>query len=137
MMSISSAFRTDEFFGKYGKNGLVIYYPFFNAIKSGIIEIRLETIIIEAVKKDLWNLATDGRRDETIIINKSITRNGLIGFVTENELIFAVDKVKNKFRNFLAEGKSVYLEWSFAQNVDIKGEVIGESYLVFYECKSL
>lgn len=57
-----------EYLKKYSDNGLVIYYPYFLADKSGVLEISSKRIVIEAVEKDLWNLVTYGKRDVTIII---------------------------------------------------------------------
>lgn len=132
--------KAEEFYRHYKENGMVIYYPFFIAEKSGVVEIRQESFIIEAVNKDLWNLTTEGRRDETVIIKSSVERHGTIGFVTEeelNEISNEIKKVKSKFREPLIEGKSVFLEWSYAKNVKKYTDEISPNYLVFYECKVL
>ncbi len=59
-----------QFLELYDGKGLVIYYPYFIAEKSGVLDIAGEKTVIEAVERDLWNLVTDGRRDVTVIVRK-------------------------------------------------------------------
>lgn len=54
---------------KYGENGMVVYYPYFLAKKSGTLNVFSNKIVIEAVKEDLWNLVTYSQRDVTIIVS--------------------------------------------------------------------
>lgn len=124
---------------RYQDNGMVIYYPYFIAEKSGVVEINKDYIIIEAVDKDLWNLVTEGKKDVTIKIqNGQKVYDGSIEFLKESE-IQEIQKniriVKMQFREALSEGKSVFMEWSYAYNTDISGLAIGEHYLVFYELR--
>ena len=51
--------------------GIVTYYPYFIAEKSGTLEISNTRIVIEAVEGDLWRLVTEGERDVTIMIAES------------------------------------------------------------------
>ena len=48
----------DDLLRKINDNGMVIYYPYFVAKKSGTLEVRRDCVVIEAVKDDLWNLVT-------------------------------------------------------------------------------
>ena len=59
-----------QFLKDYAGSGIVIYYPYFIADKSGVIDINSDKTVIEAVDKDLWNLVTEGKRDVTIIVPK-------------------------------------------------------------------
>lgn len=134
-----------ELLDRYSGRGLVIYYPFFIAEKSGVLEISSNRIVIEAVDSDLWNLVTHGRKDVTIVISadgnaESVEYHGDKDFLTLDE----VDEIrrytaviKGKFREDLCEGKSVLAEWSFAYNTDIDNEPIGDRYLVFYELRTV
>ena len=69
----------DQLLKEMNNNGIVIYYPYFIANKSGTLEVRSDKVIIEAVKDDLWNLVTYSEREVTIITdidgNKSIIGN--------------------------------------------------------------
>jgi hypothetical protein len=56
------------FAGEYFNKGMVIYYPYFIAEKSGVLDMNSERTVIEAVDKDLWNLVTYGRKNITVIV---------------------------------------------------------------------
>lgn len=122
-------------------NGMVIYYPYFIAKKSGTLHVFNDLTVIEAVKDDLWNLVTYSDRDVTIrISNNQIIYDGNKDFLTEpefNELLKQVPKIKSIFRSYLIEGKSVLLEWSYALNCNLNKEPTGEQYLVFYEARTV
>lgn len=125
---------------KVGDNGIVIYYPYFIAEKSGTLNVFTDKVVIEAVKKDLWNLVTYSDRDVTIIIeDEDLVFNGNKDFLTSKEIIEIrkyVPIVKRMFKNELLQGNNLLLEWSYAYNTDINNQTIGDRYLVFYEVRS-
>ena len=111
----------DQLLKKMNNNGIVIYYPYFIAKKSGTLEVRNDKVIVEAVKDDLWNLVTYSDREVTIITdsngNKVISGNA--DFLNKKELGNLekhVPEIRKLFRDDLLEGKSALLEWSFAQS---------------------
>lgn len=122
-------------------NGIVIYYPYFIAKKSGTLEVRNDSVIIEAVKDDLWNLVTFSDREVTIISDND--SNKIIGnskFLTSDEqqkLYKHVPEIRKLFRDDLLEGHSALLEWSFAYSCDVNKKPIGDEYLVFYEARTV
>ena len=122
-------------------NGIVIFYPYFTANKSGTLEVKQNGLIIEAVKDDLWNMVTLSERDVTIRYEQDQEIiDGNKNFLQEAEkekLISNVREIKKSFRGDLLEGKSVLLEWSFAQNCDLNKNPIGKEYLVFYEARTV
>ena len=126
---------------KYGENGIVIYYPYFLAEKSGTLNIFGDRIVIEAVKEDLWNLLTYSKKDVTIIVNGNETQYiGKKDFINVNELeelMSYVKEVKYLFRDEIVEGKSILLEWSYAYKCDLNKNRMGERYLVFYEARTV
>ncbi|WP_096230360.1 hypothetical protein [Thermoanaerobacterium sp. RBIITD] len=130
-----------ELYNTYKDKGMIFYYPFFIAEKSGTLEISNSRIIIEAVQGDLWNLVTYGKVDETIIISnedKYYYKNK--EFLTNEEILQImkhIDLIKFKYRDLLVEGKSVLLEWSFAYNTNNENIPFGNKYLVFYEIRSI
>lgn len=102
-------------------NGIVIYYPYFIANKSGTLEVRSDKIIIEAVKDDLWNLVTYSDREVTIIVDADNKKTviGNVNFMSNEELDSLnkhIPEIRKLFRNDLLQGKSALLEWSFAQS---------------------
>lgn len=132
----------DQLLKKMNNNGIVIYYPYFIAKKSGTLEVRNDKVIVEAVKDDLWNLVTYSDREVTIITdsngNKVISGNA--DFLNKKELGNLekhVPEIRKLFRDDLLEGKSALLEWSFAQSCDSEKEPTGEEYLVFYEARTV
>lgn len=128
---------------RYGDTGLVVYYPYFIALKSGTLEIAAEATIIEAVKDDLWNLTTDGSRDVTVVVDRHtghITFYGKSDFLKSNEieqLVACARKVRTRLKDYIYVHSSVLLEWSYAVNTDVQHRPIGEVYLVFYECRTI
>lgn len=131
----------DSLYGRINSNGIVIYYPYFVAEKSGTLCIGNDKIIIEAVKQDLWNLVTFSDCDVTIQITGDIERvRGDAEFLTlqdKCQILSYVKYVKKMFREDLLEGKNVLLEWSFAYNCDLDKNIIGKRYLVFYEARTI
>jgi hypothetical protein len=125
----------------YNHNGMVVYYPYFIAEKSGTLQVNNSEIIIEAVEKDLWNLVTYNKKDITFIKREqSVEVHGNEAFFKKNELdelLQYSNKVKSIFRRFILSGKTLLLEWSYAYKTDANNEPIGDKYLVFYEIKEI
>lgn len=132
----------DSLVVKLNDNGIVLYYPYFIAEKSGVMEVALNKVVIEAVKDDLWNLVTYNNKDVTVISDNNVVTK-LIGkedFLKEteiSELLNYSQRVKKRFRDLLIEGKSVFLEWSYSFCSNLNKEPIGERHLVFYEIRSV
>ena len=126
---------------KMQNKGIVVYYPYFLAEKSGNINIFSNKIVIEAVKEDLWNLVTYADRDVTIeVIGDSVLYNGDEKFISQEEfekLLYNARRAKQMFRDELLEGKSAMLEWSFAYPSDLDKKRSGQKYLVFYEARTI
>lgn len=120
---------------------MVLYYPFFIALKSGVIEISKYRTVIEAVKDDLWNLVTHGKRDITIIFDdENIQFIGDEAFIQQEELFELIDYsalIKKQFHQEIAQNKSIFLEWSYACTSDINKQPIGQPNLVFYEIRAV
>lgn len=137
-----SAYNTAlELYHKYKNEGMIIYYPFFIAEKSGVMEISNSKIVIEAVSNDLWNLVTDGKKDVTITINNDsnefIGNEEFLSLDEINELTKHVKLIRRIYRDMLLEGKSILVEWSFAYDSNLNKLKVGERYLVFYELRSI
>lgn len=126
---------------QFGEKGMVVYYPYFIAVKSGVIEVASDMLVIEAVDRDLWNLVSYGRKNLTIIQKNGINRfEGDDSFLPQNELQELEQSaaiIKGRFRSELAEGYSVLAEWSYAYNTDAGQKPAGRPYLVFYELRTI
>lgn len=126
----------------FGEDGMVVYYPYFVAHKSGTLDIFKDKVVIEAVNEDLWNLVTHSKKDVTIVIDKDNNKEfvGNKNFLEDEELqeiLSYVNEIRRKFYQDLSINKSVLLEWSFASNCDINKNPIGNPYLVFYELRTV
>ena len=126
---------------KYRENGMIIYYPYFIAEKSGTLNVFNNKVVIEAVKDDLWNMVTYLKRNVTIILENNKEENiGERNFLKSEEveeITSYIGKVKMMYRDELIEGKSALLEWSYAYKCDINKNRIGDKYLVFYEARTV
>jgi hypothetical protein len=130
----------------YQGKGIVIYYPYFIAQKSGVIDIDCRRTVIEAVEKDLWNLVTYGRKNVSIIFPFETTDENEVQYFGDrdflgngeiNELLRYGSVLRGRFRGELSGGGSILAEWSYAYSTDIRHEPIGERYLVFYELRGV
>lgn len=132
----------DQLLKKMNDKGIVIYYPYFIARKSGTLEVRNDRVIIEAVKEDLWNLVTFSDREVTVIYHdeQNIQYIGNENFLQkkeEEQLLKHVPEIRKLFRDDLLEGKSALLEWSYALSCNNKKEPVNDEYLVFYEARTV
>lgn len=120
---------------------MIIYYPYFIAKKSGVLDVARHRIVIEAVKEDLWNLVTNNQTDLTMIFEgEDIRIKGDEDFLSQDEILELTDcclNVKRQFGREIEEGKSVLLEWSYACKSDLKKEPIGDTSLIFFEIRTI
>lgn len=139
------AWEAEEFAKKLlsdmNQDGIIIYYPYFIAQKSGTLEIKQDQIVIEAVKEDLWNMVTYSKRDVSYIITEQeIKVHGERNFLSkaeQDEILSYVPGLRQQYRDIFLEGKSILLEWSYAYNCSIDKQSIGDKYLVFYEIRTV
>ena len=136
----------NDLYNKLGDKGIVIYYPYFVARKSGTLEVALGFTSIEAVADDLWNLVTDHKLDVSLTYDMeanliaSVGNKDFLGSQELDDLLANANKVRKLFRDYLLEGKSVLLEWSLATNYSVFKESDDDDndcYLVFYEARTI
>jgi len=127
---------------EYSGKGMVIYYPYFIAQKSGVLDIDSQRTVIEAVDRDLWNLVTLGRKDVTAVFPQEGEPKffGNKEFLSEKEtreLLKYADIIRGRFRQELIVGKNVFAEWSYAYDTDAGSKPVSDLYIVFYELRCL
>lgn len=131
----------DELLTVLAGKGIVVYYPYFSAVKSGTLDVHKNSVIIEAVEKDLWNLVTYAKRDVTIQTDgngEHVDGNEhFLNFKEKEKLLSFIPEIRKIFRDELTEGKSILFEWSFARDCDLNKVPIGNEYLVFYEARTV
>ena len=141
-----AARKGKELLRKYAGKGMVIYYPYFIAQKSGVLDVNSQRTVIEAVDKDLWNLVTDGRKNVTAVFPSAMANADGAQYIGDDtflnreeveELLRYSATLGGRYREELSEGKSILAEWSYAFSTDIRHEPIGARYLVFYELRGV
>lgn len=139
--SKAAAAKARELLKKYEKKGLVVYYPYFVALKSGTIMVEQRRIVIEAVEGDLWHLVDENQLDVNIIYKNNEEKiNGNPNFFSSDELRKLkenANKIGERYRDFILRDKAIIVEWSFAKDSDVHGKPVGQEYLVFYELRSV
>lgn len=124
-----------------GNNGIVIYYPYLIAQKSGNLQISGNSIVIEAIKGDLVPLLRGNAIDVTYIYSK--TGQKIVGdedFLSEkeiNDLLFYAGYLTQLYGYMLAEKRCLQLEFSFASECGLKKEAIGAPELIFFEIRTV
>jgi len=133
----------DDLYNQIHQKGMVVYYPYFVAHKSGTLNVYYDKTIIEAVKDDLWNLVTDQKLDVSLTIAKDndiVSSYGNQNFLSREEveqLMLYSRKIFGIYRNEIIDGKTILLEWSFASSCNKNKQPVGEPYLVFYEVRTV
>lgn len=131
----------DKMLRELDGKGMVVYYPYFIANKSGTLNVFSDKVVIEAVKDDLWNLVTYSDRAVTVIVDSNGKEEiGEKGFLSEEQfdtILKYVNAVKRSFKDDLIEGKSALLEWSFANKCDKEKKPVEDEFLVFYEARTV
>lgn len=126
----------------FKNKGMVIYYPYFIAEKSGTMEVNSRYTLIEAVEADLWNLVTQGK--PKVSLKKTPQGEALLygdgsflSSMEKEELYAYIPAVSGKSREVLSKGSSLLLEWSYAYRSNVLKEPVGKRTLVFYEIKEI
>lgn len=124
-----------------GGSGLVVYYPYFIAEKSGTLAVSRSSTVIEAVKDDLWNLVTYNKIDVTVLTEDGVTRYFGDGeFLTEEEtkeLNGYADYIRNVYKNNYLLSGTVLLEWCYAYRSLVNKDKTGQRQLVFIELRGI
>lgn len=131
----------NEMLVKVRNRGIVIYYPYLLAEKSGNLQIGSSRIIIEAVKGDLSNLLAGSRVDVTYIWERNVRRTcgnkNFLRKMEQEKILSYVDYLRRKYSQFLLQGLELQLEFSFAYNCTRQGEKEGKRKLVFFEIRTV
>lgn len=127
----------------YGKNMMVVYYPFFHAIKSGTMLVSDIDAIIECVRGDLWNLVDRHKIDHRFKLSVSgrvVNYTDNVNFLTKEEVQLLhknLERIRKYFSKSLRANELVLLEWSFAKDCNAEGNPVGDSKLLFYEVRTV
>ncbi len=121
--------------------GIVVYYPYLIAEKSGNLQIGDSRIIIEAVEGDLGNLLTGGKVNVTYIWEdmrqRTIGNHDFLDLNEREQVKSYVEYLRRKYSDVFRSGKELQLEFSFAFDTSKTGEKKGERKLVFFEIRTV
>lgn len=123
-----------------GDRGVVFYYPYFVAERSGTLLVGKERAVVEAVKGDLWHLVSEGKRDAYLLLDLEegkIREERPPEFFTPEEqkkLLGWARQVRWRGRDYLSAGFSLLLEWSVVAESE---ERSGGDKFVFYELRTV
>lgn len=131
----------DDVCKKFKDKGMVVYYPYFIADKSGTLMVFPDRVVIEACKEDLWNLVDKHIKEVTLKYgNDYYEAVGDENFLTmdeKTEIFKYADVARRMFREELASGDTALLEWSYAYKSDVDKQPTGDRALVFYEARTV
>lgn len=126
---------------RLGDSGMVVIYPFFRAESSGTLRVSSDLAYVEACDGDLWNLVDAGIVDATAILEEGSDWRVRGSLVIDGLVLSGIHRslgaIRREWRDDLAEGYSVLLEWSLATKVDGDGSPVGGPELVFYEARTV
>ncbi|BCN28876.1 hypothetical protein [Anaeromicropila herbilytica] len=128
-----------KLYKELGEGEMVFYYPYFFAIKSGIIDINYDRVAIEAVKDDVDNLVRRNNVDMTMIFHDDdLEIFGDQDFLTQEEILELIDcavKIKKQCAADIEYGKNFLLQWSYACYTSTRKQPIGKKNLMFHKVK--
>lgn len=126
---------------EFKNKGMVVYYPYFIADKSGTVMVTNDRVVIEACKDDLWNLVDKHIKEVTLQYTTGCCRAiGDADFLThteKQELRKYADVARRMFRDELAGGDAALLEWSYAFKSNVNKQPVGGRSLVLYEARTI
>ncbi len=120
---------------------MLIYYPYYTAVKSGTIDLSYDRIVIEAVEGKIENLKKNHRVNETIIFRQdSIEIFGDEDYMTREETLTLIDYAKQLKKRAATEiefGKNLIFYWSIVQETKRNMIPRDETKLLFHQIKVL
>lgn len=131
----------DRTLRELGEKGIVIYYPYLIAEKSGILQFSKDRLIIEGVYGDLGELLSGKKADVTYIWTSGSCQSvGDKDFFNANDqelLLSNGDYLRRKYSLQLLLGEEIQLEFSFSYDSSVDGKRVGDRKLVFFEVRTL
>lgn len=123
------------------KRRILIYYPYYTAVKSGTIDLSYDRLVIEAVEGKIENLKKKHRVDETMIFyDDDIEIFGEEHFLTNSETLSLIDYTKalrKRCSHEIEFGKNILFYWSIVQETRRNMIPKEEQTLLFHQIKVL
>lgn len=117
--------------------GIVFYYPYMEAEKSGVLQFDVNSIQLECVRGDLGRLLNGSTPDAAYYWEgETLRENGkkILSDREREELLEWVLYCRQRYRHIMDLGEKMQLEFSYAR---YKGEECQQSRLVFFEMRTI
>lgn len=117
----------------------IIYYPYYTVVKSGILDINRDRIVIEGTKGDISNMVTHNHIEVTMIFQSDdLEIMGDEKFFTQEEVLPLIDygrEIKKMATKDLEGNKNIQLYFSYVYQTSEVLKPEGERRLIFYKFK--
>lgn len=117
----------------------IIYYPYYTVVKSGILDMNRDRIVIEGTKGDISNMVTHNHVEVTMIFqNDDLEIVGDEKFFTQEEVLPLIDfgrEIKKMVAADMELNKNIQLYFSYVYHTSEVLKPEGKQKLIFYQFK--
>ena len=117
----------------------VIYYPYYTVVKSGILDLNRDRIVIEGTKGDISNMVKHNHVEVTMIFrDEDLEIIGDEKFFTQEEVLPLIDygrEIKKMAAADMELDKNIQLYFSYVYQTSEVLKPEGELQLIFYKFK--
>lgn len=116
---------------------IILYYPYYTVVKSGILDINRTRIVIEGTAGDIKNLTTNHQVQVTMIFTEDdMSIVGDEAFFQQNEVLPLIDygrEIRKMTAQDMEQGKNIQLSFSYVYRTSEVLKPEGELQLIFYQ----
>lgn len=129
----------NKFCKKLGTGEIVLYYPYYTVVKSGIIDINAERTVIEASKGSIQNLIKENNVDITMIFKDDdleiVGDDKFFDLKESIELVDCCKSIKKSCARDIDSGKNLQFYWSFVYKTNVYLKPEKGLKLIFFHYK--
>ena len=118
---------------------MLLYYPYYTVLKSGILDINRNRVVIEGTSGDISNLITNSQIDVTMILtDEDVEVFGDERFFQQDEVLQLIDysrEVRKMAARDMDDGKSIQLMFSYVYRTNKELQPEGDLKLIFHKFK--
>jgi len=118
---------------------MVLYYPYYTVVKSGILDLNGERVVIEGTNGDINNMLLNSKIEVTMILTEDdVEVFGDERFFRQEEFLSLIDyskEVRKMAARDIADGKNIQLMFSLVYRTSDEYKPEGELQLIFHRFK--
>ena len=137
--AVSARKAGNRFYKKLNTGEIVLYYPYYTVLKSGIIDINKERTVIEATKGNIQNLVKGNKVDITMIFKDDdleiIGNEKFFHLLETIELVDCCKKIKRRCARDIELGKNLQFYWSYVYKTNVYLKPEKELKLIMHHYK--